>query len=36
MTKKKDSLLFGRQKRLLALLDALGGRAGNLDFQKLL
>lgn len=29
-------MLFDRQKRLLALLDALGGRAGNLDFQKLL
>lgn len=25
-----------RQKRLLSLLDSLGGRAGNLDFQKLL
>lgn len=28
--------LFDRQRQLLALLDALGGRAGNLDFQKLL
>jgi hypothetical protein len=27
-------MLFDRQKRLLALLDALGGRIGNLDFQK--
>ena len=29
-------MLFDRQKRLLALLDALGGEVGNLDFQKLL
>ena len=29
-------MLFARQKRLLALLDALGGAVGNLDFQKLL
>lgn len=29
-------MLFERQRRLLALLDALGGRARNLDFQKLL
>ena len=29
-------MLFDRQKRLLALLDALGGSVGNLDFQKLL
>lgn len=29
-------MLFERQKRLLALLDALGGSMGNLDFQKLL
>lgn len=29
-------MLFERQRRLLTLLDALGGRAGNLDFQKLL
>jgi uncharacterized protein (DUF488 family) len=27
---------LGRQQHLLALLDALGGRAGKLDFQKLL
>lgn len=29
-------MLFERQKRLLVLLDALGGSAKNLDFQKLL
>jgi len=29
-------MLFDRQKRLLALLDALGGNVGSLDFQKLL
>lgn len=29
-------IVFERQRRLLTLLDALGGRAGNLDFQKLL
>src|SRR5580658_3598058 len=29
-------MIFGRQKRLLALLDAHGGEVGNLDFQKLL
>ncbi len=29
-------MLFERQRALLALLDALGGRIGNLDFQKLL
>jgi hypothetical protein len=29
-------MLFQRQRRLLALLDALGGSVGNLDFQKLL
>ncbi len=29
-------MLFARQKRLLALLDALGGEVGGLDFQKLL
>ncbi|WP_265595570.1 DUF488 domain-containing protein [Verrucomicrobium sp. BvORR106] len=29
-------MLFERQKRLLALTDALGGSVGNLDFQKLL
>lgn len=28
--------LFARQRHLLTLLDALGGRVGNLDFQKLL
>ena len=29
-------MLLNRQKRLLSLLHALGGRVGNLDFQKLL
>jgi uncharacterized protein (DUF488 family) len=29
-------MIFERQKRLLALLDAHGGEVGNLDFQKLL
>lgn len=29
-------MLFERQKRLLALVDALGGDVGSLDFQKLL
>jgi hypothetical protein len=29
-------ILLNRQKHLLALLKALGGRLGNLDFQKLL
>lgn len=29
-------MLFDRQKRLLALVNALGGEASNLDFQKLL
>lgn len=29
-------MLFERHKRLLALVDALGGEIGNLDFQKLL
>lgn len=29
-------VLFDRQRRLLALLDAFGGRLGNVDFQKLL
>jgi hypothetical protein len=29
-------MLFDRQKRLLALLNALGGSVGSLDFQKLL
>ena len=32
----KSSRLFGRQRQLLSLLDELGGRVGNLDFQKLL
>jgi hypothetical protein len=30
------AVFFDRQRRLLALLNALGGRVGNLDFQKLL
>jgi hypothetical protein len=30
------TILFDRQKRLLGLLNALGGDVGNLDFQKLL
>jgi hypothetical protein len=30
------TVTFERQRQLLGLLDALGGRAGNLDFQKLL
>jgi len=29
-------MLYDRQKRLLALVDALGGEVGSLDFQKLL
>ena len=29
-------MLFDRQKRLLALVDSLGGAVGSLDFQKLL
>ena len=29
-------MIFDRQKRLLALVDALGGEVGGLDFQKLL
>ena len=29
-------MIFDRQRRLLALLDAHGGEVGNLDFQKLL
>jgi hypothetical protein len=29
-------MLFERQRQTLALLEAFGGRAGNLDFQKLL
>lgn len=31
-----DLMLFKRHRTLLALLDALGGRVGNRDFQKLL
>lgn len=34
--RKATPLLFERQRRLLLLLDALGGRMKNLDFQKLL
>ena len=34
--KKTAPLLFERQRHLLLLLDALGGRSRNLDFQKLL
>lgn len=33
---KASPMLFARQRKLLALLGALGGRAGNVDFQKLL
>ena len=33
---KAKPRLFARQRQLLALLDAFGGRVGNLDFQKLL
>ncbi len=29
-------MLFGRQRRLLALVDVLGGNVGSVDFQKLL
>lgn len=36
MTPSPTPMLFDRQKRLLALLDAIGGQARNLDFQKLL
>ena len=36
MNPKGKSILFDRQKLLLALLDAIGGRIANLDFQKLL
>lgn len=35
-TLKSVPILFERQRQLLSLLSALGGRAGNLDFQKLL
>ena len=31
-----DTMLLGRQKLLLALVDALGGNVCNLDFQKFL
>lgn len=34
--KRSEPMLFERQRRLLTLLDAFGGRAGGLDFQKLL
>jgi hypothetical protein len=33
---KTTPMLFSRQRQLLLLLDALGGSAGKLDFQKLL
>jgi hypothetical protein len=33
---QKNVALYSRQLRILALLDALGGSAANLDFQKLL
>lgn len=36
MTAKHTAILFDRQRRLLALLGALGGKVGNRDFQKLL
>jgi hypothetical protein len=36
VSSKSMPALFDRQRRLLTFLDALGGRAGNLDFQKLL
>jgi hypothetical protein len=32
----KSLRLFDRQRQLLRLLDELGGRLGNLDFQRLL
>ena len=35
-SQKAAPVLFERQRHLLVLLDALGGRAGNVDFQKLL
>jgi uncharacterized protein (DUF488 family) len=35
-SQKAAPMLFERQRHLLVLLDALGGRAGNVDFQKLL
>jgi hypothetical protein len=36
MTENQSPRLFYRQKLLLGLLDVLGGRMGNLDFQKYL
>ncbi|WP_441288588.1 hypothetical protein ACSRUE_42725 [Sorangium sp. KYC3313] len=33
---KTTPMLFARQRQLLQLLDAVGGSAGKLDFQKLL
>jgi hypothetical protein len=36
MSEHSEISLFDRQWHLLALLNALGGRVGNLDFQKLL
>lgn len=35
-TARTTPMLFSRQRQLLQLLDALGGTAGKLDFQKLL
>jgi len=35
-TRKTKPMLFDRQRQMLALLYELGGRASNLDFQKLL
>jgi len=35
-SQRSTPVLFERQRRLLTLLEALDGRAGNLDFQKLL
>jgi hypothetical protein len=35
-TAKTTPMLYARQRQLLQLLDALGGSAGKLDFQKLL
>jgi len=32
--RKATPILFDRQRQLLALLDAFGGTAGNLDFQN--
>ena len=36
MDMKVSFSLFNRQKVLIALVNALGGKVGNLDFQKLL